>query len=460
MIKFFPSSPLTGQNNLKLTSIADKIKEIFKPGNTVKARVAKSQGDRVILDLNNNLFQVKSEIPLSEGTWIKGRVYIDSSGTTYLQLLESQEEAELNAKTDRFFKEQGSRISDTPLHREIAKTVISMGKKPSPNLITELASFFPTVSQDQPAGSGTFSLNNLEEIVFLHLNKLPINDSTVATAKSFLNSATLNSQELSTSPLGDVFLIPQAQNWGEHGLPGQGSGLNTQGIKTSLTNVFKLFLTNQDQSSSLNLQGQAVQGGQGENGENHPGPQVQVTETSPGTRELSPFRLESSGQDQNNLLALLGMSRAINAIRNESGQPNLIQEPLFGFFLLQLNGEKAPGEFYISRFQRQQKGPGYNAKQGSSEITLGISLNPRQLGPLVIRIHFKSKVLSLQFTSHIEDTNKLISKHLPSLKQQLNKSGLTVARAETQTARMETPELQSRLARTPFTPEGNLDYKI
>ncbi len=412
MIKFLPSSPNTNQNNLQLTSVAEKIKAAFRPGNIVRAKVAKTDGDRVILNLNNNLFQVKSEVPLSEGTWIKGRVHVDNSGTTYLQLLESQEEAELNSKAGKFFQEQGSRIADTTLNRELAKSVLAMGKKPTPQLISELSSFFNS--------EGTGVEENLQprELAFLYLNGLPITDTTISATRGLIQADL--SQELSSSPLGDLFLIPE--------LPEQGLGANQtqEPIQVSISNLFKMFL------------------GTGAK------PTIEQSAASP----LIPS--DGTGAKTDNLLDLLGLSRAVNAVNNQSHQA----EPLWGFFLFQTGQNKTPGQFFINRFQRQNRRPGYGNDKKPPEITLGINLNLQKLGPVVIRIHFMSKVLSLQLTANTETTKSTFEDHLVQLKQRLNNLGLTVARMETHQAYLEDPVMQRHLARIPFVPDGNLDYKI
>ncbi len=453
MVQIFNPRPANQQQQIKLAELTDKIKSIFKPGTMVKAQVVKSQADQVILNVNNHVFQVKSEVPLKSGTWIKGQVHVEQDGQTYLKLLESPEEIELRQKTNQFMQKYQNSVDHTALNKDIVRTILAMDKTPTPKLVNDLASYFrshvehfshlPDAAFSQEmgpgiAGQGPFTTEFLQEIVFLFLHRLPVNQDTIQMAARLLEVG--QQIDLANDPWGEIFLVPEphAAN------PENPASIDTSVVRATLQQLFKMFFAPGGQSTKT---GEPSWLGRQYFNEN------ESLSRKAGT--------SSNKNTQPGLLDLLGLGRAINAVKHHQDASSLSPASLWGFFWLEMGQSSVPGEFYLSKLSRDGRNKGYFQERTMDEgFTLGISLNPENLGPLVVRMHLRENVLSLQFISHHQGTAAILSEHEEFLRQRLKYSGLTIARLENRQANIEDKRIQTRIARTPLTPKGSLDTRV
>ncbi|OWZ84947.1 flagellar hook-length control protein FliK [Natranaerobius trueperi] len=383
MVNIFQNT--TPTQRLKLTSLTDKVKDFFRPGSIVRAQVVKSEGNKVVLNLNNNLLQVKSEIPLKEGLWISGKVHTEPFGSTYLKLLEDPKELMIAEKTEQFIKQHN--FSNESLTKGLVQTVLTLGENPTSQLITELESYFT---------SNMFETNDLQEIAFLHLNRLPITKKTIMMAKKILN---IQENQLPS----ELFLIPAPEIT-------EDNSFDTSIMKASLDNLFKIFFSSSKEQST----------------------------TISDNLNTEPFEL-------------LELTRALNATNNTN--------QFWGFFLLQSEQQKTPGEFYLQKF-KEKNSSYYKNQSKKQDITLGISITPNNLGPLVIRAHFQDKVISFQIACEKDTTQALIQNNLSFLKDRLQKSKLTIAKIDVDKIDFSYQSYQTELAKTPLKPHGNFDYLI
>ncbi len=414
-------------NSIQLTSTSSLIKNLFRPASIVTAFVKKTSGENVIISVSNNTFRVKSMVPLEEGSWIKGKVFLDNNGTVNLKLIETFTPQEQVAMKAEEFVSKNS-LQGLSKGKELAQAFLEQNHSPTPEFISRLA---PLVEN--------FSLNQIRAVVWLLTQNLTISNQNIGAAMNFLPSAadimmpsgldhmflggfdTSNSLDTGTGTRGNVIADILTLNFLGGGALSQSSGGEQGGIDgNQAREIFNLFLNGHDASKALD-------------------------------RFIS--LLTDRGNNEQDLFNLVTLFQKLN-IKNSNEK-----QPLFwGIFFLDFSGGKRPVEFSLARryikHDKKSKGKGY-----SSIYNLGLFLNPPNLGPMVVRLFYTPPVLSLKFNIDSDSALKLLKANISILKDRKSMKKIQIAKVDFEKTTIDSISKARKLLKTLYNPFGTLDFK-
>lgn len=388
---------------IQLTTTSSLIKNLFKPGSHVKAYVNKTEGENVIISVSNNTFKVKSQVSLQEGTWIKGKVFLDKGGTINLKLIETYSpKDQLQMKAEEFVK--NNQLEKLPKATTLTRALMENNIKPTTEMVERLTPIIENFSQSQ-----------IRAIAWLLSNNLQPSSQNISGVQGYLEG---NFNLPFIYSTGDNLILnfltltpelnPASGSEGQIFSPGH------------IKEIFNMFLEGNSAHNTL--------------------------------EEFISF-LENSNKQGMELMNVFNLFQKLNLKSTLQNLPNF-----WGMFFLNISGELKPVEFYLKKryIRQKEKREGTSYK---SAYNIGLYLNLSKLGPLVIRFFYTPPILALKFSISYDITYNLIKSKTKALKTREGLKNLQIAKIDLEHTELTSVDKARKILSTPFSPLGNLDVR-
>ncbi|UMZ75078.1 hypothetical protein [Natranaerofaba carboxydovora] len=394
-------------NTIQLKNTSSLIKNLFRPGSTVKAFVKKTSGENVIISVSNNTFRVKSMVNLDEGSWIKGKVFLDKNGTVNLKLLETlSPEDQVRLQAEDFVARNS--LNQLPGAKKLVEAFLGQNLNPSADMIKNLAPLTKNLSENQ-----------IKAILWLLSNNLTANGQNLDGALNYLQLQENFAGNLQGTQGTWLQYDSELANMLTLNLFGSGSEKNSLNFN-QIKDIFNIFVSGDGANKFLEEY----------------------------------ISLLSKGKSSE--LELLSLTTLLQKLNIKSSHENL---PFFwGVFFLNFAGGQRPVEFLLSRrfIKHDKKSKG---KEYSSAYNLGLYLHPPNLGQMVIRFFYTPPVLSLKFNLDNTDTLNFLKSNINFLKKSEGFKKIQLAKIEFEETDIDTVKKARKILNTAYNPFGVLDIK-